>query len=259
MRNNSVILNLFSICLFITIEVAIVFFQLNSIIVRLIFALPFVFLLPGYVFMEMLFPKRELGSVEQFSLTLGFSLALVILGGFVLNCTSWGLTAESWVVLLGCTALSAFVFARLRRRGKLRIITKPIFVRLSVKQVVMFGLALIVAVTAYEYSLVGARQQPTTGFTQLWVLSTNKADDIDILIGVKNEELSAMEYRLHINMEDCVLDDWISFELKPGQRWDTAITLPSDCKAGPLDVKLYNQDIPETPYRWVVLQRNGSG
>lgn len=71
----------------------------------------FVLFLPGYVTLRALFPKRELGNVENFALSLGLSLALVPLMGLVLNYTAWGITLDAiifsltlYVVIVGCTA-----------------------------------------------------------------------------------------------------------------------------------------------------------
>jgi uncharacterized membrane protein len=48
--------------------------------------------LPGYAFIEALYPQRgELEELERFALGVGLSLALTPLVGFVLNYTPWGI------------------------------------------------------------------------------------------------------------------------------------------------------------------------
>jgi uncharacterized membrane protein len=48
--------------------------------------------LPGYVFIEVLYPKRDdLEELERFALSVGLSIALTPLLGFVLNYTPWGI------------------------------------------------------------------------------------------------------------------------------------------------------------------------
>ena len=48
--------------------------------------------LPGHVFIEALYPQRgELEELERFGLSVGLSLALTPLVGFVLNYTPWGI------------------------------------------------------------------------------------------------------------------------------------------------------------------------
>jgi uncharacterized membrane protein len=51
--------------------------------------------LPGYAFIEALYPQRaELEELERFALSVGLSLALTPLTGFVLNYTPWGIRLD---------------------------------------------------------------------------------------------------------------------------------------------------------------------
>lgn len=57
--------------------------------------------LPGYVFIEALYPKREeLEELERFGLSVGLSIALTPLAGFVLNYTPWGIRLDPITVAL---------------------------------------------------------------------------------------------------------------------------------------------------------------
>ncbi|MBD3171178.1 DUF1616 domain-containing protein [Candidatus Bathyarchaeota archaeon] len=59
---------------------------------RYIFGAIYVLYIPGAVFIEALYPKREeLEDLERFALGVGLSLALVPLVGLVLNYTPWGI------------------------------------------------------------------------------------------------------------------------------------------------------------------------
>src|SRR5512147_552860 len=68
--------------------------------VRLVAALPLLFFLPGYAITAALFPKRSLGIPEQVLLSVGVSMAVVIVGSFILHWTPWGLQTRSWIGLL---------------------------------------------------------------------------------------------------------------------------------------------------------------
>ena len=51
--------------------------------------------LPGFTFIEALYPKRdELEELERFALGVGLSLALTPMVGFVLNYTPWGIRLD---------------------------------------------------------------------------------------------------------------------------------------------------------------------
>jgi hypothetical protein len=51
----------------------------------------FVIFLPGYAFTKVLFPTKELESIERVALSIGMSLALVPITVLILNYTPWGI------------------------------------------------------------------------------------------------------------------------------------------------------------------------
>lgn len=62
----------------------------------------FVLYLPGYAFLQCLFPKSsEIDNLERFALNVGVSLALVPLIGLLLNFTPWGIRLPSVTASLG--------------------------------------------------------------------------------------------------------------------------------------------------------------
>lgn len=58
---------------------------------RYVFGAIFVLWLPGYTFVKVLFPGRELDSIERIALSFGLSLALILPVGLLLNYSPWGL------------------------------------------------------------------------------------------------------------------------------------------------------------------------
>src|SRR5436190_946560 len=98
-------------------------------IVGIILALPLVFVLPGYTLTETLFHKRSLDVSHRLVLSLGLSLAIDILGGFILNLLPGGLQALSWAALLGLfTAVFSLVVAYLRRGAGMNV-ARPVSFR----------------------------------------------------------------------------------------------------------------------------------
>ena len=62
------------------------------VVLRWIFGSAFVLFIPGYVATGTLFPRiGDLNSIERFALSIGLSLALVALNGFLLNYTPLGI------------------------------------------------------------------------------------------------------------------------------------------------------------------------
>jgi len=86
---------------------------------RWILGLIFVLFIPGYSFMEALFPgKRELDNIERLALSIGLSLALVPLTGLLLNFTPWGIRLDPIVAAL-CLMSLTFIFIGAYRKYNL--------------------------------------------------------------------------------------------------------------------------------------------
>ncbi|KPQ44797.1 MAG: hypothetical protein MPEBLZ_00619 [Candidatus Methanoperedens nitroreducens] len=88
---NRLINNLDLIFIPILVILAIIFILIppfNQGFLRIIFALPLLLFLPGYMLIAIIFPKRgELSSIERFTFSIGFSIAITVFDGFGLNYT----------------------------------------------------------------------------------------------------------------------------------------------------------------------------
>ena len=111
----------------------------HPLIVGIILAVPLVFFLPGYTLTQALFRKRSdqshdpssnlilqpnlkighpASAVDYTIFSLGLSLAIDVLLGFVLNLFPMGLQLRSWALSLGLiTAIFALLAAYIRRRN----------------------------------------------------------------------------------------------------------------------------------------------
>lgn len=88
---------------------------------RWVFGSIFVLFLPGYAFLELLFPLgRELDSLERFALNIGVSLAVVPLIGLVLNFTPWGIRLIPIVTSLASFTILAASAAVIRKYWSIR-------------------------------------------------------------------------------------------------------------------------------------------
>ena len=85
---------------------------------RWVFGSLFVLFIPGYVTVEALFTEeRQLDSIERFALSVGLSLALVPLVGFLLNYTPWGIRLNPIVISLTVLTVGLAMIAVTRRYG----------------------------------------------------------------------------------------------------------------------------------------------
>ena len=229
-----------------------------------ILTLPLAFVLPGYALMSALFPGKPFGNAERIIFTLGISVSIVILGGLVLNSTTFGLQARSWAVLLGVITLGASAVAILRQREQGEVTERWSGfkdVSFTFRQGVLLGIATLIIGGAFAVSIVGAQQQARSGFTQLWMLpasSTSKVDN-SVNLGVSNKESTPMQYHLAVDINGKLIKDWPAIDLSPNQQWKFTLVLQKSLLAGSattpakIEALLYRASDPKTLYRHVVL------
>jgi uncharacterized membrane protein len=89
---------------------------LNESLLRVIFSIPIILFIPGYVLIAALFPGNDdLEGIERVALSFGLSIAVVPLIGLMLNYTSWGIRLDPIVIsLVIFTAVMAMI-AQYRR------------------------------------------------------------------------------------------------------------------------------------------------
>jgi len=84
---------------------------------RVVFVLPFILFVPGYLLIAALFPANgDLEGLERFALSMGLSIAIVPLLGLALNYTPWGIRLDPIVVTLVIFSLVVGFIAQFRRR-----------------------------------------------------------------------------------------------------------------------------------------------
>lgn len=213
--------------------------------VRLAVGLPLVLLLPGYALVGALV-IGELGLMERLLLSIGTSIGLAVLGGFLLNLTPWGITPSSWAVLLGGMTIPCCVLAARRRRtasghGAATLLALPW------QQALTFGLAAVVLVGAIGLARGGALAQPTPGFTQFWLLPGVAQGGVQV--GIHNQEAQAMTYTLEIAANDQALNALPSVTIASGETWQTTISLPAEQRVGTVEARLYRANDRTQVYR----------
>ncbi len=224
--------------------------------VRLVVALPLVFVLPGYAITAALFPRHSLGIPEQVLCSVGLSLVAVILGGFALNWTPWGLRAESWIALLFCATLGASVVAMLRRRRSWPIAVMPSSVGLEGRQGFLLGLAALVVVAAVGLALTPMPSQGIQGYTLLWILPASDGDPNAVRLGISSMEFTSTHYSLQVMVDGQIAQEWSDIQLAPNEKWEsTAAVLGKSSGSRLIEAVLYRLDSPSVVYRRVTLRR----
>lgn len=202
------------------------------------------FLFPGYALTAVVFPKKDdLGVLERVTLGCILSIVMIMLIGFVLNYSPWGIKMVSAVIVntaftIGMSGLALY------RREKLPPSERhiPVFtVSLSgLKDTKFFrkafwGLILlgfIVSGGSVLYIMIAPK--PVENFTEFYMLGENgKADDYPkslavgehgkVIIGIVNNENITAAYHIQVNMGGYKKSVIGPITLMDGQTWENYV------------------------------------
>jgi uncharacterized membrane protein len=236
-------------------------------IIGIFLALPQVFLLPGYTLIELLFHRHPMENVRRFVLSLSVSIAIVIISGFILQKSAWGITTLSWAVYLSSMTVIFSLAAMFLRTGhRITLINRTtlaqpysIFRKHPVSitcMLIAIGLA-IVSIAYSSYSVVNEKRP---GFTQLWIVPTNPdAKSCAVLIGVDSFEFTTTKYHVFVTTKGALTSTWSSpIILSPEKTWKVVRPVglkdPGDVE---IMVQLYEDKKPGVLYRYVHLFMHG--
>lgn len=191
---------------------------------RMVFALPVLFIIPGYCLIAILFPKNDdLGLVERLMLSIGFSIVIVPLIGFALNFTPWGIQLEPIVVAIILLTWVMVLFAHyqravLPREERFQVSFSAIGVRIRGEFLphgeqgvdrflsVVLTLVILVVILATVYVIV-VPKEGAERFSEFYILNENltgadypdmmlPAENYPMYIGVGNHEYRTMTYTI---------------------------------------------------------------
>lgn len=221
---------------------------------RIIFALPLLLFMPGYMFIAAMFPKRgELGAIERFTLSIGLSIAITVFDGFGLNYTRWGFRPNSITISLSIIIGFLFMITIIQRwrYGKegysfslvdissfyntlknKETETGPDYDPALEKMLIKTMIIAILIVTAML--LYAKVTQEPEKFTALYILGANgKAEDYTtevsigepstILVGVEDYEHAYVNYSLIVNLGGINLTRE-EINLGHGEKWLKNVT-----------------------------------
>ena len=242
-------------------------------VIGIIFALPLIFVLPGYTLTQTLFRTRSLapdaathfirqprlnlvhpiGPADHIILALGLSMAIDVVIGFTLNVLSVGLQALSWTLSLGLvTTVFALLAMFMRKKDTSRNKSKHVL-RLKRHEYILFGLAILIAAIAVWSSTVRPLAKSPSSFTQLWMLPANNKS-CGVRIGVQSFESAPVTYRMVVMANSAQVAAWSSVMLAPGTDWSQSVSInPGAAHDVYVEALLYRADQPQSLYRTVHL------
>jgi uncharacterized membrane protein len=220
----------------------------HAIAVRAVFGLPFLALAPGYALACALYAREPPEPTMRLLLSLGLSVAAIVLAGLVLNAARIALTAHALVLAqLAVTALACLLAAvrggpppRAGAAPATGVLHSPWLASTAVL-VVVFA-ALLVAL---------ARPLPDSSYAGYTQLSGTRAG-ADVKVQVTSAEHRRTAYRLEVSAASGVTVTR-ALTLAPEGAWSQSIHV-----GGPFEqtvrVRLYRASAPASVYRELVLR-----
>ena len=194
---------------------------INETFIRVIFTVPVILFIPGYVLIAALFPeKKSIDGIERFALSVGLSIAVVPLIVLVLNYTPFGIRLNPIVISLVLFTLIMMIItlyrrARLSDEEKFAVpfekvkpaLKEELFPKNQGKFDKALSIILIAAVIVAAVTTVFVIAFPKDGekFTEFYILGEDKmADDYPekfpvnsqqfVWIGIGNHEYRDVTY-----------------------------------------------------------------
>lgn len=223
---------------------------------RIVVGVPLVTFLPGYALLRVALGGGSAfsGIGERVALSVGLSLALVVITGLLLELSPWHLSAQSWLVSLSLLTIVLCVAALVRSRSELPEPSDRSRARVGRIEIAAFSAAGLLAIGALVLAWSGATRQTGAPFTQLWLVPAHATMPV-LEIGVENHEATVVTYRLEVLTGTAVVREWGPITLSNGERWTQRFDAPQlvDDDAS-VTALLYRADLPPDPYRTVFLR-----
>jgi uncharacterized membrane protein len=196
---------------------------LNETIVKPLFVIPFILIIPGYCLIAALFPKNDdISLSERIALSIGLSIAVVPLMGLALNYTPFGIRLDPFVISLTVFTLVMILVAHYRRgllprekrfrfpfdeiAGTIRNSLVPTEGSMADRVItVVITLAILASILITVYVIAVPKEGER--FTDFFILGENKmasdypdliiaGQNYPLFIGVGNHEYRDMTYTI---------------------------------------------------------------
>lgn len=195
---------------------------LNESFIRVIFSLPMVLFIPGYVLIAGLFPAaRDLDGIERVALSCGISIAIVPLIGLVLNYSPWGIRLDPLVISISVLTIGLCLVAHYRRAqlpqeerftvpygAFQRALSVEFFPKVEISHIdraLSIILIIVVIMAAVTTIFVIAVPKEGEKFTDFFILGENQkaadypkdltiGDNASLFIGISNHEYHNITY-----------------------------------------------------------------
>lgn len=215
----------------------------------------FILFAPGYLLALMIFPETAVEFPVRVAVSIGLSLAMAAIGGILLYAIGAGLGDSSWIALIGSFNILGSAIVLINRSSPGPVEVEYTVVELSRMQGGLIVLILVAVIGIVLMARQSAYEQPSAGFTELWIASADQQRD-HVQIGVHNHENQTASYRVVMRINGRFVEDWTNIELASNQQWVTEYHLPPRLSRNEtIVVTLHLTSAPTSTYRRVQFQR----
>jgi uncharacterized membrane protein len=219
---------------------------------RVIFAIPLLLVLPGYALCAAIFARHRLGFAYVALLSLGLSLATLVLGSVLLDASSIALRSESWTLVQLCV-LATSVAVAIGRRGSAGPLMALPRVRIRARDLVLLLLGASIAVGAVAFARTPLPAKKVQGYTAFWLLPPRSPHAASLRLGVTSSELQTQSYRVVVTQGQRLLYERGALRLAPGATWTVTIPSANLPRKNAVTARLYRSQRPGEIYRSVRL------
>jgi uncharacterized membrane protein len=201
--------------------------------------------MPGYTFVAAMLPRKaSLGPVQRLALSLGLSIAIVALMGFVLSYTPWGITLSTVTVSIAPFIMISCAFALYRRRqvpeqdrfairldiGLLRWKEGS---RLDRVLTIVLVLSALTATGTFAYSFTTPKEgEKYTEFYALGEqglieannLKASEGEEVQVTLGIMNHEHQDTSYHIEVRLNEEKVQEVGPINLAHAGRWKGTVS-----------------------------------
>jgi uncharacterized membrane protein len=221
---------------------------------RVLLALPLVFILPGHALLAAAMPSAPTG-LQRFVFAVGLSLAVVVIGGLLLNLVH-ALTPLGWFSFLSGITLIGYAAALYRRRTvrwSIPLDYVPEW-KFPLKSAALYSVAAVAVVLAFTIVLAETQRiHQRADFTEFWMRPERTAEIGLVKLGMRNAEHRPMSYDVELMLNDQLIGAWRNIKLQSNEVWTKTIDLPGGDRRQRLEAWLFKSGDHTKVYRRVWL------
>ncbi len=227
----------------------------DSVALRGLACIPLALYWPGYAFLRAVGQKAS--PIEWHALAMAWSVAAVILGGFLLNGVHL-LGPLGWAGWLAAVVAVSSLVAMARGGDGVPLPGRRLLRAVSLGQGVLFAAAALVAFAAFQFAAWDRQSFRQFRYTAFWMLPDDARRPSAVTIGARNAEDRPMLYDIEVTQDGRILAIWRSLALQPGESVTKELAVaPPPHDDAKIEARLFETGHRDRVYRKAWVQAGG--